>query len=332
MLAFIRNHRRIASVTIAAILALIAAPSAFSQAVYPANASGQIGILLLAHGGSKEWNANVQAIAADVDKSQPTEVALGMADRSTMQAGIDKLTARGAKQIVAVPLFISSHSSVIESTRFLLGLRSDAPPDLADFALMDMGNMSHDHAGHGDTPTASKGAAADAQDKTRPVTHAVPVRMSPALDRHAILASILADRAVAISHNPAKEVVVLVAHGPNEDQENALWLADLSAVAKLIAAKSPYARIEVATVRDDAEPAVRDQATANLRNIATSAYHESLRVLIVPVLLSYGGIENGIRKRLDGLDHVMSPAGLLPDPRIVDWIRASASTPAPAQP
>ena len=47
-------------------------------------------------------------------------------------------------------------------------------------------------------------------------------------------------------------------------------------------------------------------------------------VLIVPVLLSYGGIENGIRKRLDGLDHVMSPAGILPDQRIVTWILASA--------
>jgi hypothetical protein len=61
-----------------------------------------------------------------------------------------------------------------------------------------------------------------------------------------------------------------------------------------------------------------------LRNIASAGYSANLRVLIVPVLLSYGGIENGIRKRLDGLDHVMSPAGLLPDPRIVTWILASA--------
>ena len=69
---------------------------------------------------------------------------------------------------------------------------------------------------------------------------------------------------------------------------------------------------------------MRDAATANLRNIASSGYNSNLRVLIVPVLLSYGGIENGIRKRLDGLDHVMSPAGILPDARIVTWILASA--------
>ena len=211
-----------------------------------------------------------------------------------MQAGIDKLTARGVTEIVAVPLFVSSHSSVIESTRFLLGLRADAPAELADYAAMDMGP---EHAGHGDAPgsISAAGTGVDAQDKTKPVVHTVPIKMAPALDRHQILADILTDRAAAISRNPAKEKVVLVAHGPNEDAENALWFADLGAVAKLVAAKAPYARVEVATLRDDAEPAVRDAATANLRNIASSGYNTNLRVLIVPVAaFCMAGSENGI--------------------------------------
>jgi sirohydrochlorin ferrochelatase len=312
--------------TVAMVLLLVTARSATAQNATAqtataggTGASSSIGILLLAHGGSKEWNASVEAVAADVGRSQPTEVALGMADRITMQAGIEKLTARGVTQIVAVPLFVSSHSSVIESTRFLLGLRADAPAELADYAAMDMG---HEHGGHGDGAPAA--AAADAQDKTKPVVHTVPIKMAPALDRHQILADILADRAAAISKNPAKEEVVLVAHGPNEAVENALWLADLGTVAELVAVKAPYARVEVATLRDDAEPPVRDAATEFLRKIASSGYNANLRVLIVPVLLSYGGIENGIRKRMDGLDHVMSPSGILPDPRIVTWILASA--------
>jgi hypothetical protein len=36
------------------------------------------------------------------------------ATRATLQAGADKLSAAGVKEIVAVPLFVSSHSSVIE--------------------------------------------------------------------------------------------------------------------------------------------------------------------------------------------------------------------------
>lgn len=157
-----------------------------------------------------------------------------------------------------------------------------------------------------------------------PVSCTVPLRMSTALDRHPILANILMDRAAAISRNPAQEVLVLIAHGPNDDEENALWLADLNAVARMIAAKKSFARVEVTTLRDDAKASVRDEATSLLRAIVRCAAEQGFRVLIMPVLLSYGGIENGIRKRLDGLDHVSSPAGLLPDPRMADWVKASA--------
>jgi sirohydrochlorin ferrochelatase len=285
----------------------------------PAVAPDKAGILLLAHGGSKEWNANVQAIAAQVDQTQPTEVAFGMADRVTLQAGIDKLLARGVKRIVAVPLFVSSHSSVIEATRYLLGLRADAPPDLMDFAM--------DHGSGGPATTASEKNPNEAM-KTKPVTCPVPLQLSPALDHHAVLAQILADRATAISRAPAREVLILVAHGPNDDQENILWLADLSALAKQIASQKPFARIEVATLRDDADPPIRDKATEQLRSFVALAGEKNLRALIVPVFLSYGGIENGLRKRLDGLDHVMSPAGLLPDARLAEWVSASANTPS----
>jgi len=36
-----------------------------------------------------------------------------------------------------------------------------------------------------------------------------------------IVAEIFADRARSVSQDPAHEVVVIVAHGPNEDAENA---------------------------------------------------------------------------------------------------------------
>ena len=75
--------------------------------------------------------------------------------------------------------------------------------------------------------------------------------MAAALDHHAILAAILADRAAAISKTPSREGVILVAHGPNEDKENAMWLADLSMVAKLIVAQKSFARVEATTVRDE---------------------------------------------------------------------------------
>ena len=113
------------------------------------------GVLLLAHGGSaQEWNEEVRHVADQVDLTVPTEVAFGMATKSTMQVGINRLVARGVTEIVVVPLFVSSHSSVIDSTAYLLGLRAQEPEDLKIFAMMDHGGgmmmggspMQHDPA------------------------------------------------------------------------------------------------------------------------------------------------------------------------------------------
>jgi sirohydrochlorin ferrochelatase len=289
-----------------------------------ASATGGTGVLLMAHGGSKSWNAQVREVAGEVDRQMPTEVAFGMADRKTLQAGIDALTGRGVTAIVAVPLFVSSHSSVIESTKYLLGLRPDAPEELAYFVM----DMDHDHAGM----SGQSGETDTAKSLPKPVTSQVPIRMAPALDHHPLVADILADRAAAIAKDPAHDAVILVAHGPNSDAANDQWLADMAALGARIGERVHYARIEWVTVRDDADEAVRDAATAKLRSLAEAANAAGNHVLVVPLLLSYGGIEDGIRKRLDGIEHVFSPQALLPDPRLAQWVLASARDARPMSP
>ena len=60
--------------------------------------------------------------------------------------------------------------------------------------------------------------------------------------------------------------------------------------------------------------------------IASKFVNEGARVLIVPLVMSFGGIEQGIRTRLAGLDVVMAEQGLMPDDRLVDWVLAMAAT------
>lgn len=48
------------------------------------------------------------------------------------------------------------------------------------------------------------------------------------------------------------------------------------------------------------------------------------RVLIVPHLLSFGGIEKGLLKRLEGLEYTITTQALIPDDRVVEWVLASA--------
>lgn len=73
--------------------------------------------------------------------------------------------------------------------------------------------------------------------------------MTAAINRHPIAADILVDRAIAMSENPAKEVVVLVAHGPNPAGDNARWLADLAVLADLMKLPTKFAPIEYLTAR-----------------------------------------------------------------------------------
>lgn len=277
----------------------------------PGQPAPRPGILLLAHGGGEAWDANIQELARAVDRDHPTEVALGMAARASIQAAVTRLEARGATEIVAVPLFISSHSSIVRSTEYLLGIRKDAPRELAIYAKMSHGGAAGgDHAAH---------AGAAAGDGTKPIVTKLPVRMTKALDDHPLLGAIAADRARSISRAPAREAVILAVHGPVPDADNELWLRDLRAVAQHLRG---YAAVETISLRDDAPPPVRNAATAGLRAMVETHRAAGRDVLIVPVLLSFGGIEKGLRERLEGLDYRIPSQGIAPDPRIAEWIRA----------
>ncbi len=174
------RHSRMVRVTIACLVA--------TMTVAADQRTERPGILLLAHGGAREWNERVQMLVAELNSDQPVELALGMASQPAIQSAADRLTERGATSIVTVPLFISSHSSVITVTEYLLGLRSVAPPEAAIYAKMNHG---------------AGGPAVDhARDPMAQVSLRVPVAMTPALNRHPLVIEMLAYRAAAISVAP----------------------------------------------------------------------------------------------------------------------------------
>jgi hypothetical protein len=174
------------------------------------------------------------------------------------------------------------------------------------------GSAATTHGSH-----ETHGARADAMS---PVVSPVPVRMTAALNSHAVVSAILADRARAISRDAAAEALILVAHGPVPDDDNRRWLQDLGVVAARVREAKTFASIDYLTVRDDAPAPVRDQATAELRALVQRRSEDGRRVLIVPVVLSFGGIEEGIKKRLEGLRYDMAPQGLIPDERLAAWV------------
>ncbi len=275
------------------------------------------GILLLAHGGRAEWNQEVLALADRVDPSVPIEVAFGMADKRTIRDALDRLAEREVASVIAVPLFISSHSSVMRATEYLLGTRDEAPPQMEAF-----GNMAARMAARrGSEPEEEEEEAVDPGfDWTTPVETTIPIAVGRALDAHDLVAEILLSRALDVSEAPEDEVVVVVAHGPSSAEDNELWLGNMGILVEAMRPRTGFSRIEHLTVRDDASEPIRDQATEELRAVVQGAVDEGKSVLIVPLLLSYGGIETGIRRRLEGLPYRMAHQALLPDERLSEWV------------
>ncbi|MBI3288696.1 MAG: hypothetical protein HYZ74_04180 [Elusimicrobia bacterium] len=246
------------------------------------------GVLLLAHGGDPSWNAEIAALRARTDARVPTETALGMADTTAMQDAVDRLKARGVGRIVAVPLFVSSRSEVLDQTRYALGL-SKKPSEVLRAAFARMG------AAHAPTRPGGGGSAAHAHHghahafSTERVRLPLPLVMSPALDDHPLVASILLERARALSRDANKESVVLVAHGPVDDAALPAWTDTLAALCARVRSEGAFREVSYGVLRDDAvssSPPPRESTTttATPPTAGSTSTNTSCRAFMEPSL------------------------------------------------
>ena len=308
--------------TTACILFIYSAGSLFGQ--------NRSGVLILAHGGSPVWEATVHNAAAPLKQQQPTEVAFGMADPMTMQEGINNLERQGASTIVIVPLFISSHSVILRQTEYLVGLRKE----LADEPLLmnHSGSATAGTTGGHSHESSSGGYAGETHLQTSldPLIIHSKIILTKALDADTLVASVLFERIQEFSKDPTKETLLLIAHGPNEEEDNKEWIRELDDLAAQIKIKQLQGKKEVfkniftCTVRDDANKKVYNEAKEKLRNIVQEANKESTTI-VVPVVLAMGGIEKGIQKRLEGLEYTWVNKALLPHENITRFIQNSVA-------
>jgi sirohydrochlorin ferrochelatase len=244
------------------------------------------------------WDANVEAIAQDLNKSHPTEVAFGMAETGAIQAAVDRLEARGVTTIVAVPLFISSHSPIIGNFRYILGLQQ------------------------------TLGAHTDLKRLPR-VRSKAKFKFAEALDADFLVSEILYDRAMALTSEPAKANVVIIAHGPNDDEDNKLWLADMEKHAAYLKSRG-FRSVEVLTHRNDADESTKDAARQAFRERVERASQDGLTV-VVPLLLSEGGVEKEVEGDLSGLQYRFGKP-LAPHPNLAAWVEAKFAALSEATP
>ncbi|HEU5292388.1 MAG TPA: CbiX/SirB N-terminal domain-containing protein [Cyclobacteriaceae bacterium] len=303
----------------------------------------KVGVLVLAHGGSDSWNQLVVNATQSVGETFPVEVAFGMALPRTIQEGIDKLESKGVTKIVVVPLFISSHSFIIRQTEYLLKKRDVLadPPMVMDHSSgsshgshSSHNSSSMNHAsGAGDKHGQDHGKAGNGQDHGQSsetlaqLNFKAEIIITKALDDHPLVAEILYSRIKELSTKPANETVIIVGHGPNPEEDNKNWVKAMESLAEQVRQMQKKEGTESrfifsVTVRDDANKEVYELAKENLRGLVRQSGTQG-DVIVVPLLLSKGGVEQGIVKRLEGLNYKWSGKVLLPDSKLEDFIEAS---------
>ena len=147
------------------------------------------------------------------------------------------------------------------------------------------------------------------------------------------MGAVLADRARALSKDPAKEDVLIVAHGPGDDEENRQWLAALDRRADAVRAALPFHSVAVRTLRED-WPEKRSVAEGEIRQALTQTTAAGRTTLVIPFRVQGFGPYAEV---LSGLTYVSDGQGLLPHPNVAAWIsrqvaELTAAPPAPPAP
>ena len=256
------------------------------------------GTIVVAHGGDSLWNGLVKQGVAIVRDSGPIEVSFLMgpeAATTRFQDAVGRLQAKGVKQIVVVPLLVSSHSGHYEQIRYLSRLT-----DSLDAVM-------HEHLHHGGIERAPVG---------------VSIQVLPALDDSHELGRVLSDRAREAEPQPSGKALMLVGHGPNSAEDYAAWMKNLRVVADSVKKWSGFRDVRIELVREDAPAHVRAEAVLRLRElIGMQTELTGGPVTVIPILVSKGGISRSrVMQDLAGLQFRYSGDAIMPHPAIAAWI------------
>lgn len=236
-----------------------------------------------------DWEDTVLNLTVEASTKipYPLEVAFGMWDHDNFQKAVTHLGHQKVCFLEIIPLFISDHSDVIRAQKYQFHLSETNP---LPFELKRV-----------ELPSSIQ-----------------MVRYQSALNDDQTLSQIIQKRALEMSQNSQQEELILVAHGPNGDEDDLLWLRDLNTHSNRI--QIPFSKIHVVTLRDDAPEPIQEKKTQELRGYVQGALSQGKTPLLLPVLIAPGGIEDGIKERLQSLQYRFSNHMIAPDPLLIEWL------------
>lgn len=251
---------------------------------------GDVGVLVLAHGVGENSDRLFVDKLAPVSEQWPTAVSFGMAMMmsSHIQTSVDDLAERGAKTVVLVPTAMTEHNTLTRQWQYVFGMIDES-------SYLDVPRVQTD----------------------------TEVLMTAHLEDHPLVTEILLDYTAEVSKNPENEVVIIVAHGPEDIEDNIPDLEILQVHVDRITEQTDYADVKVINLQDDAYPPIRAANVKKLRKWITTAQRQGKDVIVTVCSSSSYGFQAHVTEDLRGLDYTIADKGLSEHENYVKWIAAA---------
>lgn len=251
---------------------------------------GDVGVIVLAHGVGKNSDRMFVDTLKPMAERWPTAVSFGMAMMmsSHIQSTVDDLAERGATTLVLVPTAVTENNTLTRQWEYVFGMRDES-------SYLDVPRVQTD----------------------------AKILMTEHFNDHPLITEILLDHTKAVSENPKNEVVIIVAHGPEDVEDNIPDLEILQVHVDRIAEATDFADVKVINLQDDAYPPIRKSNVKKLRRWITSAQRAGQDVIVTVCSTASFGVQAHIREDLRGLDYTFADQGLSEHPNYQKWIEAA---------
>lgn len=286
--------------------AVVLVTAALAHGATGPGAAGKPGLLVIAHGSpAKAWNQPVLAQEQKVQDLLGQDSPFGRVKVVFMEFaepnvadGLEELQKAGCSRIVAVPLLIAPSSHSHWDIPALLGLYSDSR---IEKTLREEG--------------------------AKLVRCNVPVTLTTTLADSEVIERVMLKRVRALSNDPNREALVLLAHG--SEAIPGPWEEFMKRTATYICGKTGISYADWACV-------AVGQEYGRAASVIQSASERRDRVIVVGAYLS-SGVQRmhqrwmdrfespqaempGMENPLKGVDIALAEQGLLPDEAVAQWV------------
>ena len=138
-----------------------------------------------------------------------------------------------------------------------------------------------------------------------------------------LISEILYDHAKEVSQNPANELVMIIGHGPEDNEDNVPDLEIIGAHVDWIKAKNEFADVKILNLQDDAIPPVRKSNVKKIRRWITKANEQGQDVIVVAIASASHGVQQHIRQDLRGLQYTFAEKGMSEHPLYIEWMQSA---------